>query len=288
MSYFDTTDLNYAKESAGNNLTGSLPLKDFSLPFENCFIKICELDNNESFIQTSIFIKEDSPNLLSGELIFSFIMCSKNKRKIEGKLPFIIYVEQNLCKYSIDEKIYNMYVNKFAYNKIIWEMKLKLNLLSKENANDNINSQEQLLKLITSKELAFNNLYKAILEYATISALINVQEVFEKLSRCEILVDNAIGTEYYSIKGEKTKKVTNRPIYYVIDNKTYSNKSYNIIPITKLEYSHAFRVRGHWRKIDEKSIGKDRGGDYHIKGFTWVIDHLRGQGELVKRTRVIK
>ena len=113
-------------------------------------------------------------------------------------------------------------------------------------------------------------------------------EVFEKLSKCEILVDTAKGSEYYAIKGEKTKKVTNRPIYYVIDNRTYKQGAYHINPITKLEYSHAFRVRGHWRRIDEKSIGKDRTGDYHIQGFTWVIDHIRGEGEFVKRARIVK
>ena len=116
-------------------------------------------------------------------------------------------------------------------------------------------------------------------------------KTFEKLSQYSTLTDIPINkTEYYSFKDKNktTIKITNRPIYYILDKKDYEKKNYHIKPIGKLEYSHAFKVRGHWRRIDEKSIGKDRNGNYKIEGFTWVIDHIRGQGELVNRVRIVK
>lgn len=97
--------------------------------------------------------------------------------------------------------------------------------------------------------------------------------------------------EYYAFKDKSkaTIKVTNRPIYYVLDKKEdVEIQKKKIKSRGKLEFTHAFKVRGHWRKIDDKSIGKDRSGDYNVQGYTWVIDHIRGEGELVKRVRIVK
>ncbi len=55
----------------------------------------------------------------------------------------------------------------------------------------------------------------------------------------------------------------------------------------KIDWSHRFEVRGHWRKI--KSIGKDREGHYKINGFTWVKDCVKGPTgkPLVKKSRLV-
>ena len=55
-----------------------------------------------------------------------------------------------------------------------------------------------------------------------------------------------------------------------------------------LEYSFAFKVRGHWRHINEGTFGKDRNGNYNVKGYTWVTEYTKGEGELAKRIRVIE
>ena len=99
-----------------------------------------------------------------------------------------------------------------------------------------------------------------------------------------IVVDHTNKKEYYARKGKPTIKVENRPIYYVLNKKErYDNR---ITPITHLEYSHSFRVRGHWRH--HNGIGKNRQGVYNVEGYTWVTDYLKGEGELVKRVRVVK
>ena len=55
----------------------------------------------------------------------------------------------------------------------------------------------------------------------------------------------------------------------------------------KIDWSHRFEVRGHWRK--HNGIGKNRAGDYCVEGSTYVIDYQKGPEEapLVKKTRVV-
>ena len=53
--------------------------------------------------------------------------------------------------------------------------------------------------------------------------------------------------------------------------------------INKPQY--AYEVMGHWRKIN--SIGKDRQGNRVVNGFTWVSPYTKGNGEVMKKVRII-
>lgn len=127
----------------------------------------------------------------------------------------------------------------------------------------------------------------------TFQVAIQVGEVLNNLSKKQVAVDTPAHPnlhEYYRRKRKPTIKVPQRPIYYVLgDKKENVTKKYNSIhSMGKLEYTNSFHVRGHWRTINEKSLGKDRNGNYGIHGYTWVTDYIKGEGELVKRLRVIK
>ena len=54
--------------------------------------------------------------------------------------------------------------------------------------------------------------------------------------------------------------------------------------INKPDY--AYEVMGHWRITN--SIGKDRQGNRVVKGYTWVRPYTKGQGEVMKKVRVVK
>ena len=117
--------------------------------------------------------------------------------------------------------------------------------------------------------------------------------ILNELSKKAIAVDKPSNVnlyEYYRRKRKPTLKVPQRPIYYVLGEKHENvlSKYERIRPMGKLETSYAFRVRGHWRHIGDKTLGKDRNGNYNIKGFTWVTEYTKGEGELAKRIRVIK
>ena len=67
------------------------------------------------------------------------------------------------------------------------------------------------------------------------------------------------------------------------------NKSDSIVKTilgvkNKIDWSHSWEVRGHWRKCT--GIGKDRDGSYSVSGYTWIVNHVKGSGELVKKHRV--
>jgi hypothetical protein len=45
----------------------------------------------------------------------------------------------------------------------------------------------------------------------------------------------------------------------------------------EIDWNMQWWVRGHWRKLpSDQILGKDRTGEYKVKGFTWVTEHLRG------------
>lgn len=56
----------------------------------------------------------------------------------------------------------------------------------------------------------------------------------------------------------------------------------------KIDWSHRWEVRGHWRRID--GLGKNRDGEYLIQNFTWVKSHIKGPEDavLIKTTRIIQ
>ena len=50
-----------------------------------------------------------------------------------------------------------------------------------------------------------------------------------------------------------------------------------------IEWTHSWTVRGHWRTID--GVGKNREGSGDVLGHTWVKAHIKGTGDLIKKTR---
>ena len=75
--------------------------------------------------------------------------------------------------------------------------------------------------------------------------------------------------------------------FFVVSTKKYQNKPIPGFPYS-VDWSHRWRVRGHWRSIPNK-IGKDRDGN-PIQGFTWIADHIKGPEtkELIEKTRIIQ
>lgn len=68
-----------------------------------------------------------------------------------------------------------------------------------------------------------------------------------------------------------------------------ARKSY-LKPITAggtISWSHRWESRGHWRRVP--TVGKDRAGEYCVKGFTWVSQSIKGPEDapLVVKTRVV-
>lgn len=121
--------------------------------------------------------------------------------------------------------------------------------------------------------------------------IISALNVLSNLSNKAVVADtpSTPQTEYYRRKHAETIKRYNRPIYYVLDKKeeTTKHKYHSIRAIGKLEFNHSFKVRGHYRHLDPKKKGHDRNGK-EILGFTWVHEYIKGEGELIKKLRIVK
>jgi hypothetical protein len=99
----------------------------------------------------------------------------------------------------------------------------------------------------------------------------------------------------YPSKETRKIKVFNRKDKFErkINNLIYvskqQSKTFNTPSGEKIEYSHRFEVRGHWRNISSDSLGKNRTGERSIVGRTWVLGHVRGDEALplVRKTRLI-
>ena len=134
-----------------------------------------------------------------------------------------------------------------------------------------------------------NPLYKEAINKALLTDIQHTLNCLTNLPKHSIASDKPAKTEYYTRKHADTIKVI-RPIYYVLDKKEEKKpvQLKMIKPIGHLEFSHAFKVRCHWRKINEDSLGKDRNGERKIKGMTFVKEYIKGEGELVKKIRILK
>lgn len=80
--------------------------------------------------------------------------------------------------------------------------------------------------------------------------------------------------------GQELKKI--KHVVHVFPKKTGTERGIYGGP---LNWTHRWEVCGHWRKIT--GVGKNRSGEYCISGFTWVTPHERGDGPLIKKTRIV-
>lgn len=84
---------------------------------------------------------------------------------------------------------------------------------------------------------------------------------------------------------QKVLKKINQVIY--ITHKQSVNKLPEALRSKKIDWSHRWMVRGHWRTI--RGLGKNREGVYQVPGMTWVTEFEKGDKELplVKKVRVV-
>lgn len=220
------------------------------------FKDIC-LPFANNFIQTDregtsfLYIREFAPTVLTGTCYY---MDNKNN-SYTLNIPFNINTENGCIHIKAD----------------ILEQYMKFVIRKTELSDEEKELSVNLLKLI-------------------LGVIYNCLEVFKRLPKYSVASDKANKTEYYPRKQAPTIKVTGRPIYYVLgkEEEKYPKQYKKIKPVGTLSFDHSFSVRGHWRRVAEGTIGKNRNGEYTVEGFTWVKEHVRGEGELLRKLRVIK
>lgn len=297
LTYYDKLINNI--ETQDNNI--NLCEKHFYLPFKYCFVNtLSNKENNvllkrcDTFnIQTFMFLQEEAPNYISGiaSCIFYF-----NNTETQLDTKFNIYIKEDSSYLLLNEEDLKTNLNKIAnifiyYKKCLQNTNVKIQNLSIKcpQKTDELLTNLQIHNKTVTEE--YDKICELLFKYtksSIIVAIFKIQKIFNKLSVCDVLTDKFPKPEYYKRKQAPTIKINNRPIYYVMQKGTSNNTKSKIQSFCKLEYTHAFRVRGHWRRVPNNGIGKDRDGNYHIQGYTWVIDYIKGQGELVDKVRIVK
>ena len=86
-------------------------------------------------------------------------------------------------------------------------------------------------------------------------------------------------------------KVKYKPsdVIYVLPKKEFDKLPEKITSRVIQKPSYAYEVMGHWRKLQSPtSIGKDRQNQRGVRGYTWISAHVRGEGDIFKKTRIVK
>lgn len=145
-----------------------------------------------------------------------------------------------------------------------------------------------MLRRMGVKEEIVKKAVEGVLEI-TLGQIMYVISNICNLPKHSVACDTPKHAEYYTRKHGSTIK-TFKPVYYVLDKKEEKEKrSYNRIkPLGNLAFDHSFKVRSHWRKINENSLGMDRYGVRRIKGMTFIKEYVKGEGDLVKKIRIVK
>ena len=287
-------------------------ISNFALPFSNNFVKYNE--------DTFIFIREFSPNTITGTCFITDIRFKPSNSPVGFiNMPFKITLDNNTFNIDIlkdgtlkdiEEEIKHKWVKYLKERrtplftneerteinnlKSVKEISQRINELTKAKRGHLKMIQD--LNFIEAKQKFVNEWEEIEKKYSKelITIVVKTCNIINTLNHRVVATDNYSNpnqrVEYYRRKHEPTIRVPARPIYYVLGDKQddVSTKFKSIQSRGHLEYSHAFKVRGHWRRIDEKSLGKDRNGNYGIHGHTWVNEYIKGEGELTKRLRVIK
>lgn len=205
----------------------------------------------------------------------------------------------NYIKPSDSSPLFNVmsvFLREYSVNTLTGTLYFNLNNLKTTNTNSatinqpfyiTIDESDMVLNLkpLKNKSSTYD---MSKLNEIFITTILSVIGVLLTLNEHDIVEDHTNKSDYYTFKDKqkKTVKVPNRVIYYTMNKKTYSSNKHKIKPIGRLEYSHAFRVRCHWRRIEPTSIGKDRYGRRVVIGKTFVKDFVKGKGELIRKLRV--
>ena len=135
-----------------------------------------------------------------------------------------------------------------------------------------------------TKTGVFNHYTK--LEQLTSSSYRTIEYLLNKTTYIELAEFNAkVNIGYYNKNLPRNAKAKPVHIVYIGTKKDFIHKHPQYENKILREPKLAHLVRGHWRKLhDGQKHGKDRHGYPIFNGYTWVIPHKRGKGDLPETT----
>ena len=144
------------------------------------------------------------------------------------------------------------------------------------------------MRKLGMNENRVSQVVEATLELSLGHIIYTIQTICN-LPKHSVATDTPKHAEYYTRKHSSTLKVI-KPIYYVLDKKEEKEpvQFKRIKPLGHCCFDHSFKVRSHWRRINKDSLGVDRFGIRRIKGMTFIKEYIKGEGDLIKKIRILK
>lgn len=133
----------------------------------------------------------------------------------------------------------------------------------------------------------FNYLYEIMVTEVALS----VVKIFETLNhKSWTVISNETPVKVKARTGRNLTKYKYKPstIVYVSSKQKFCTRHPELSHRIINKPNYAYEVRGHWRRLQYHQIGKDRDGARGVKGFTWVIPFTKGEGEVMKKVRIVK
>jgi hypothetical protein len=119
-----------------------------------------------------------------------------------------------------------------------------------------------------------------------------IRDILNSLSKTTMhTIENVDGIKEIIRGTGKTRTIRYKPshVIYLCSKKELEQHAPNVLKRVVHKPEYAYEVMGHWRKlVQEHYLGKDRSGEYNQEGWTWVVPHVRGEGEVMKKIRIVK
>lgn len=110
-----------------------------------------------------------------------------------------------------------------------------------------------------------------------------VKKFLDKL-KTENIGSEDVDVKYRLSRGGNKRTANINTVIHIAPKKSHARISTS----RRVNWSHRFEVRGHWRKLEGQ--GKNRNGEYSVDGFTWVTAHTKGPEDmpLIQKTRIVQ
>ena len=238
------------------------------LPFKRCFFQCTQ--NDIAYVDT--FTYNEMAELLTNfdREGFSKMLKERHNLTMDDTLNQVKVNFSNVYVYEVEPK----YIRVVAVVEIDNASLLPISFSFKDGKLGMGNS-------------AFGNFYQQMV----IDTALSVIKLLETLNhKSWTVVSNDTPVKVKSRVGRNLTKYKYKPsnIVYVTTEqkfrKAHPELSHKIIN----KPNYAYEVRGHWRRLQYSQIGKDREGLRGVKGFTWVTPFIKGEGEVMKKIRIVK
>jgi len=250
------------------NIDGIKIPETLDLPFKRCFFQ-CQ--QNDVTMHDCIPFEEFAELAGFNKDIFGDMLKEKFNASIEDSIPSVDMRYHSLYMYEVEPKYIRVVATvEFGKGEFIFPISYSF--------------KDGKLGVGKSK---FNYLY----EQMVVESALAVIKIMETLNhKSWTVVSNNTPVKIKTRVGRKLTKYKYKPstVIYVSTKQKFCERHPELSHQVINKPNYAYEVRGHWRRLQYHQIGKDREGLRGVKGFTWVTPFIKGEGEVMKKVRIVK